>query len=583
MSRKLFVSTLVSIPLLMTTTGSGATGIHEPASQSLFDEGRELMIQGNFAEACAKFETSYELEPGLGTLLNLALCHEKRGQLATAYVKYNDAFTLALRAGDEARVALAKKRLDALTPRLSRIVIDADARHLPSGAWITMDGTPMDRALLGVPFPVDGGQHELVIGADGMETVKIIVTVDAEGTTKTVHLPVLESVPRERSGSMECDGENGFIDLTVGSHRSSIIEVGYPGWYEVRRVSLYHGATDAEILYHFGRALGFGHEYDLDGLPGPCIPCEDDADCSIPYRPECLPSGFCGQRSNHQSIMAPPDCGGIEPIRSLSVWDVYGAQRAYGRKPLGSLVSGRANCVHGTIGGAAMLGICEGFVSDRILRRFASVEDEVDQFALPLLSSDLCLQLGAASTPSLVGTGACDSTAATQGFWTGGMKLRGVGGLCVIARAAASGSLLRTALCEDAAPELSHWGVTDSQIRLANTDLCATIPNGVGQLGTHAVLAPCGSVTNGQSFVIREGRLLWRDGLCLQVSGGLPLPGCDVILWNGCGIGAEHARYYLSGPVQVGSGLCLETDEHNVSLASGPCSSTSLQDWDFHF
>lgn len=227
MSRKLFISTLVSIPLLMTTTGSGATGIHEPASQSLFDEGRELMIQGNFAEACAKFETSYELEPGLGTLLNLALCHEKRGQLATAYVKYNDAFTLALRAGDEARVALAKKRLDALTPRLSRIVIDADARHLPSGAWITMDGTPMDRALLGVPFPVDGGQHELVIGADGMETVKIIVTVDAEGTTKTVHLPVLESVPRERSGSMTTEADDESLPVacpeqtTVPDHHNS--------------------------------------------------------------------------------------------------------------------------------------------------------------------------------------------------------------------------------------------------------------------------------------------------------------------------------------------------------------------------
>jgi hypothetical protein len=71
--------------LLVVTMGTPARG--QPAgvqAEVLFRDGRSLMTAGKVAEACAAFEQSQKLEPAVPTLINLAACREKLGQLATA-------------------------------------------------------------------------------------------------------------------------------------------------------------------------------------------------------------------------------------------------------------------------------------------------------------------------------------------------------------------------------------------------------------------------------------------------------------------------------------------------------------------
>jgi len=88
-------------------------------AQALFDEGRALMAQKRWAEACPKLAESQRLDPGGGTLLNLALCHSGEGKTATALVGLDDALAAAVRDGraDREKLASLENQLLRAMPR----------------------------------------------------------------------------------------------------------------------------------------------------------------------------------------------------------------------------------------------------------------------------------------------------------------------------------------------------------------------------------------------------------------------------------------------------------------------------------
>ena len=91
-------------------------------AEALFEEGRKLMDQQHYDEACKKLEGSQKLDPGAGTLLNLAACYEKNGQIASAWVTYKDA--AAASAGrHQDWVDQANTKVTELEPKLSHLTI----------------------------------------------------------------------------------------------------------------------------------------------------------------------------------------------------------------------------------------------------------------------------------------------------------------------------------------------------------------------------------------------------------------------------------------------------------------------------
>ena len=79
---------LVAIAFASGATAAEPTQADKVAARALFDEGRNLSAAGKYNEACVKLEESQRLDPGTGTMFNLADCYEHVGRTATAWSLY---------------------------------------------------------------------------------------------------------------------------------------------------------------------------------------------------------------------------------------------------------------------------------------------------------------------------------------------------------------------------------------------------------------------------------------------------------------------------------------------------------------
>lgn len=165
------------------------------AAQALFDEARALMARGNTAEACPKFEESQRLDPGSGTLLNLARCYETAGRFASAWDKYLEAAAAAKVVGNAQREKEARSRATALRPRLSTLTIRlAPGAEAIEGLTISRDGESVGAAQFGLALPADAGEHTLSASAPGYATWQTKISVKPEATAVSVTVPVLAPV-----------------------------------------------------------------------------------------------------------------------------------------------------------------------------------------------------------------------------------------------------------------------------------------------------------------------------------------------------------------------------------------------------
>ena len=158
------------------------------AAEALFRAGREALAKGDHATACQRFEESNRLEPAVGTVFNLANCREKLGQLASAWQRYQEAVQ-KLPSGDE-RTKIASQRAAALEPRLPRLTLSLPP-DAPAGTVIVKDGTELGSGSLGVPLPVDPGEHTLVVRAPGYMDERSQVTL-AEAESRALMLTLGE-------------------------------------------------------------------------------------------------------------------------------------------------------------------------------------------------------------------------------------------------------------------------------------------------------------------------------------------------------------------------------------------------------
>ncbi len=170
------------------------TAAERSMAAALFDQGRTLMNDGKLDEACAKLTESQRLDPGGGTLLNLALCHEKQGKIATAWTEFREARAIAKRDNRPDRESAADGEIAKIEPQLFKVSIVVAPDVKVPGIVIEIDGTPLPEAGWGTPFPVDPGMRAIVVRAPGYKEWQGSVEAAKTAGTADVNIPKLEKL-----------------------------------------------------------------------------------------------------------------------------------------------------------------------------------------------------------------------------------------------------------------------------------------------------------------------------------------------------------------------------------------------------
>ncbi|MCX5741932.1 MAG: tetratricopeptide repeat protein [Proteobacteria bacterium] len=175
------------VVLVATAAIAHADGRDTSDAQRLFDEGRALLEAGKTDEACEKFELSIAKDPrAVGTLLNLGLCNERRGKVATALQLFQEAFDRAGEAGLPQHREAAQDHITKLVPTVPVLALRVAAEVAGQSVFVDDVGVKQQRELR-----LDPGPHKLVATAPGrLPFEKSFVLAASQRTT--IDVPALE-------------------------------------------------------------------------------------------------------------------------------------------------------------------------------------------------------------------------------------------------------------------------------------------------------------------------------------------------------------------------------------------------------
>jgi len=190
------------------------------AAEALFQDGKKLLAEGKFDQACPKLAASQRADPSPGTLLNLGKCHEGQGKTASAWAEYKEAATMARTMGRAEQATAAEERATAIEPKLSKLKIDPPPGEI-AGLVVKRGAATIDTSTLGVALPVDPGEQVVEASAPGFKTWTGKVTVGANADSQSIAIPALEKGPDTAGAGAAGAGSNAAMDTTVPDNSDS--------------------------------------------------------------------------------------------------------------------------------------------------------------------------------------------------------------------------------------------------------------------------------------------------------------------------------------------------------------------------
>lgn len=241
---------LATQPTLADTTSE-----NRAIAETLFFTARGLMEAKRYEQACQKFAESYRLDPAAGTLLNLAVCHEQQGKLASAWGEFKKALSDAKKAGREDREKLATEHLEVIEPELSYVTIHVPAKIRVPGLEILRNGAALEQGGWEAELPIDSGKIEITARAPGYK-------------------------PRIKTATIE---RKQHLEITVDALEKApipVVVVAEPGWSVQRKVGL--GLIGVGVVgLGVGGYFGFRTLKEKSESDTACPVFDDERRCSI--------------------------------------------------------------------------------------------------------------------------------------------------------------------------------------------------------------------------------------------------------------------------------------------------------------
>ena len=194
MGRPSFLTAVIWLTILGVTSPALAQDkyFEERYAQALKDRD-----DGQYEKACpmikrivdARTAASFDPGKGLGARVELAVCYEKQGKLASAIEQYSLVETLADAADQKDRVQKAHARVEALRPKVAllTLVAPADLAMVP-GLVVRVDENVVDVRSWGTPLPIDPGKHTISVTAPNRRLESQTVDIAQNGVRVSAKL-----------------------------------------------------------------------------------------------------------------------------------------------------------------------------------------------------------------------------------------------------------------------------------------------------------------------------------------------------------------------------------------------------------
>jgi len=241
----LLLSTGVAFPSLAPrATAQEASSSEMAAARNLFRTGLAHAEAGRWEAARADFERSYGLARVPVTLFNLAGAQAETGQLVRAAESYRRFLQeanegRAARYRDAAQTALAE-----LEPKIPSVRLEVAG--LGENDVLRVDEDDVARAVLGIAYPLDPGEHRVAVLREGEVVVEESFAL-AEGESRAVTLLVPSvQVEPEQVARAEVTDEAPDLTTTEAPRERSIARS--PWLWVAIGVVVVAGATTAIVL-----------------------------------------------------------------------------------------------------------------------------------------------------------------------------------------------------------------------------------------------------------------------------------------------------------------------------------------------